>query len=769
MVWRCGARQGSYSRILTFGLIFTCIFYAILSSTNESRDVNRGTVVDDPPVASDLSERVRMLEAELESVTQRALAAAAEAQLRKDRSAGADGGGALGGEASAAAKPRKSGGKLRKATKGEARGVFRWGLVTTMPCLEALGETQRAAFASWAKLVPAPKVLVLSECLPVELKGKATLLTLFDKTFDGLPLFSGMMFATLKIAAAESLAVMAWVNADILLAPNVGESISASFHVHKCPWLLLGTRHDIPAAELYTAENTPRDLGQFIRSKGQPHITGGVDLFVWNQPHKPIVRAPFPPFIRSANIWDNWWVTEAAATRLVVDGGMHMTMGHIGHQRFDDKGVAVVQKKAPHKVAGIAADKQLLSPWTSSSFSDWHNYHNRAVLIGEKYQRGYTRGAGTPNVIAVQITADPILGLSFQIPPFDKPAIVGQRRVTLWKDKRMREFPTNPSKMKAKNLNFGMPHTFASLLSTVDASQPVLLTGTTVGFIPFVMSWICNLRRLGEFRNVMIAAFDDEAYDSLYHLGMPVFIASNSLGKTDSGGDGRYAYGNEVYKQVTKMKTAVVLSVLKEGHDVIWCDPDIVIYKPFIHQLLKSSFDFQLQNNNPTALKVTKKSKLMTNSGFYLVRSKPWVMEALSAVVQHAAKSTKSEQMSWNAILCKDQAFERDQCYFKGNTLQFLPREQYATGNQSDAVWKSVSVNRPPSNLVVWHNNWITGYDAKMKRLKAIQQLWWDEEWEHCSSDQERHFIDYFFRHKTPLPGITTSWGDWPTYTKKAK
>lgn len=758
---RFGSRNGSVGRILSLGLVFTFIFcfIAIPSSYDSDSTFSRGGGGDVAKTAA-LTERVQMLEAELESVTQKALAAAAASDNVRDAqsAAGRDADGGK-GEAVAAGIPRKRGGK-----QGD---LFKWGLITTMPCRDTLGATQRAAFASWEKLTPKPRVVVLSECLPAELKDKATLLKLFDETFDGQPLFSGMMFATLKFAAVESLAVVAWINADILLAQNVADSISASFHLHKVPWLLLGTRHNIPASELYDVRHTPEDLGLFIRSKGEPHTTGGVDLFVWNQPHKPIVRAPFPPFIRSANIWDNWWVTEAAATRLVVDGGMHMSMGHIEHQRFDDKGAAVVQKKASHKVAGIASEKQLLSPWTSSSFSDWHNYHNRAVLIGEKYQRGYTRGAGTPNVVAVQIVADPAVGLSFQIPPFDKPQIVGQRRVTLWKDKRMREFPTNPRLMKAKNKNFGMPHNLTTLLSTMDKSEPVLLTGATVGFIPFVMSWICNLRRLGEFRNVMIAAFDDAAYDSLYHLGMPVFIPSVSLGQLESGSTGRYAYGNEVYKQVTKMKTAVVLDVLQKGHDVIWCDPDIVVYKPFIQPLLKSEFDFQLQNNNPTSLKTTKKPLLMTNSGFYLARSKPWVIDALGAVVRHAAKSTKSEQMSWNAVLCKDQDYPKEQCYYKGNPLQFLPRQKYATGNEEDTIWKLVGKNTPPTDLVVWHNNWITGYDAKMKRLKAIKQLWWDEDWEHCSSDQERHFLDYFFRHKSPLPGITTSWGDWPPYIKK--
>ena len=76
--------------------------------------------------------------------------------------------------------------------------AFRWGLITTMPCQKVLGKSQRAAFASWKKLMPQPEVLLLSECIPAELESQVTLISSFDKTFDGQPLFSGMMFTFFK-------------------------------------------------------------------------------------------------------------------------------------------------------------------------------------------------------------------------------------------------------------------------------------------------------------------------------------------------------------------------------------------------------------------------------------------------------------------------------------------------------------------------------------------------------------------------------------------
>jgi hypothetical protein len=240
---------------------------------------------------------------------------------------------------------------------------------------------------------------------------------------------------------------------------------------------------------------------------------------------------------------------------------------------------------------------------------------------------------------------------------------------------------------------------------------------------------------------------------------MPVFIPSQSLGKAD-GGPGHYAYGNDVYKQVTKMKTAVVVDVLKHHRDVIWCDPDIVLYRPFVADLMAGEHDFQLQNNNPTSLET---NLLKTNSGFYYVRSTQWVIAALSAVVVHASKSAESEQMSWNAVLCAEQDASKDQCFYEGNVLQFLNRAKYATGNEADVAWEQVKGHTQPKTLIAWHNNWITGYDAKLERLAQIDQLWWDAEWGHCASSDERKMMNRYFKQQR-LTAVFTSWGDWPKY-----
>jgi len=325
-----------------------------------------------------------------------------------------------------------------------------WALVTTMDCTRT-GDAQRAAFDSWDRLTPRPHIYVLSQCMPAFMEDKATLVPVFDATFDGLPLFSGMLFRTTVIAAVQDMQAVAWVNADILLAQDVGRTVAHALRQQRMPWMIVGSRHNIPASRLYRRCDTPSDLALFIRREGTPHTGGGIDLFVWNMPHRPVVRAPLPPFIRTANIWDNWWATEAATTRLVVDAAGTMTIGHIEHRRYDTSGRHVM----PETIRG-----ERRSPWSSaqSMWKDWHNYHNRAVAL--RFQRGYTTGIGTPNLLPVHAIKNGG-GVQFQIvgAGTQRQTVAGQKMAIEYAG-NLHKFPPEPSKISTAQRTDGVSARF---------------------------------------------------------------------------------------------------------------------------------------------------------------------------------------------------------------------------------------------------------------------------------------------------------------------
>lgn len=119
-----------------------------------------------------------------------------------------------------------------------------------------------------------------------------------------------------------------------------------------------------------------------------------------------------------------------------------------------------------------------------------------------------------------------------------------------------------------------------------------------------VMNFVCNLRRLGIYDQLVIAAFDEDMYRYGFRMGLPVFYyeVGGAAKKVKSPFVGNPAnlhdkftsfqgndlagltardleYGSNGFKSVTKLKSQVVLQVLRAGYDAIWTDTDIMWFK----------------------------------------------------------------------------------------------------------------------------------------------------------------------------------------------
>jgi hypothetical protein len=93
----------------------------------------------------------------------------------------------------------------------------------------------------------------------------------------------------------------------------------------------------------------------------------------------------------------------------------------------------------------------------------------------------------------------------------------------------------------------------------------------------------------------------------LYLSGVPVFYFSSSEHNAQPSNERRRDdcdYGSEGFKGITKMKTKVVLHILKKGYNVFWSDADIVSFSDQTNILLnliaESSYTrFFVQSNEP--------------------------------------------------------------------------------------------------------------------------------------------------------------------------
>ncbi len=62
---------------------------------------------------------------------------------------------------------------------------------------------------------------------------------------------------------------------------------------------------------------------------------------------------------------------------------------------------------------------------------------------------------------------------------------------------------------------YGLPFTLQDLLPLVARNNHVIVTGVSYAYRDMLMNFICNLRRLGLYDSLVIAAFDEEMYRSV--------------------------------------------------------------------------------------------------------------------------------------------------------------------------------------------------------------------------------------------------------------
>jgi hypothetical protein len=218
---------------------------------------------------------------------------------------------------------------------------------------------------------------------------------------------------------------------------------------------------------------------------------------------------------------------------------------------------------------------------------------------------------------------------------------------------------------------------------------------------------------------------------------------------------------------MTKLKSKLVRDILVKGYDVTWTDTDIIWFKSPIEYLRNLKSDFVIQSNAPYPDEAASNGPLRINSGFYRVRSTPVTIAAMNEIVEHASKSSTSEQPSFYMILCGGEngvrIIGKDKCLYMSNKLlasqqNGRPKSQpnathfptiFAPRNVPDAaivipntghsmivefldrfLFPNGGVNNlwetdlsSPGEMFILHNNWIKSIRAKVVRL-IERNLW---------------------------------------------
>jgi hypothetical protein len=269
----------------------------------------------------------------------------------------------------------------------------------------------------------------------------------------------------------------------------------------------------------------------------------------------------------------------------------------------------------------------------------------------------------------------------------------------------------------------GLPHTLEQLLPKVAEDGVVVLTGVLGNYHPMLMSWVCRLRELG-IRNLVVAAFDEEAYRAAALAGLAVYLSELPDSRTAEGGG--CEYGSTCFRAATKAKSRAALEVLRKGYDVLYSDSDMLWFSDPRANLkalsTASNGALLVQSNEPNHTSPANGPRRI-NSGFYYAAATPATITALEAITEHALKSRLSEQPSFFDVLCGEQGefAEGDSACQQpgGMRTVFLDRDVYPNGKHRD-LWDAPDVQAAAVALgaSVLHNNWIVGEEKVARQRK---------------------------------------------------
>ncbi|RLM92028.1 beta-arabinofuranosyltransferase RAY1 [Panicum miliaceum] len=205
----------------------------------------------------------------------------------------------------------------------------------------------------------------------------------------------------------------------------------------------------------------------------------------------------------------------------------------------------------------------------------------------------------------------------------------------------------------------------------------------------------------------------------LHKVGLPVF--RDPLSPKNVSFDDCH-FGTKCFQQVTKVKSRIVLEILKLGYNVLLSDVDVYWFDnpmPFLYSLGPATFGAQSDEYNETG-PINLPRRL--NSGFYFARSDNATITAMQMIVKHASDSGLSEQPSFYDVMCGKNGTNRisdDKCLEPNTnlTVVFLNRDLFPNGAYK-GLWEKHDVQSTCKKLgcFIIHNNWINGRKKKLRR-----------------------------------------------------
>ncbi|KAF5746564.1 hypothetical protein HS088_TW06G00735 [Tripterygium wilfordii] len=407
-----------------------------------------------------------------------------------------------------------------------------------------------------------------------------------DFTFLGIPFFHSMVARS----RAFTTDISVFINPESILLPDF---ISTLNFVHKLDhdWLLLASARNVSHLPFYLDEDgvyLVRDDGKQMRTHELQEV---IDqnfrwnhcddrmLIAWNSGDLPLHSGVLPPFLYRKGIHNRWIINEAILSgyRFVFDASLTITSLYLDDQAF-------FSNQSFRGTSLLAAEKRNweyignfhLGTLYGSSFFHETNYTSLLKLSRCKTQYFFvdTATIGYSSIYRrPSSSSGRILHLSTNKETMNCLDGIGLMSGfdCSFKD-QFKQLPPLP-----------FPHSLDSLLQiTADRHKTIVLGIAGYSYRDMLMSWVCRLRHLS-IRNFLVCALDRETYKFSVMQGLPVFndhSAPSNISFNDCH------FGTDCFQRVTKVKSRIVLKILKLGYNVLLSDVDIYWFAnplPLLH------------------------------------------------------------------------------------------------------------------------------------------------------------------------------------------
>ncbi|KAD2803964.1 hypothetical protein E3N88_37341 [Mikania micrantha] len=597
------------------------------------------------------------------------------------------------------------------------------------PFIGLIGNRQSLAIRSWLGLSQDIRVILFSKDPSVfsfaDSFGPDSRVSVepnIDYTFLGTPFFHSMVAR----AQTSDSDISVLMDSETILFPDF---ISTLSYAHKLDhdWLLFALSRNIldfpfqldVHGQHWIGNNIQRikteKLQEFISHGRWEQCDDKKIIMAWNNGDIPLHNGVLPPFVYGKGFHTIWVINEALSSnfRFVFDASFTISSFFVNNRDFDLK----IEKGNWENVGNSH-----LRAFYGSLFFHEADYSNVIKIF--KCSMHYHFGNTAENIIYPLGSPK---GLSFNglevfrlsnhkklFGCFDKIKLPGRKEGCSKKNQLM---PFEP---------LVLPFSLELLLSMrADHNKTIVLAVAGYSYKDMLMSWACRLHNL-QVSNFVVCALDDEIYDFCVLQGLPVFrdrLAPSNISFDDCH------FGTGCFQRVTKVKSRVVLEILKLGYNVLMSDVDVYWFKNPLPLL--TTFGPTVFVAQSDEYKITGPINLprRLNSGFYYAHSDSTTITALNMVVKHASLSNLSEQPSFYDTLCGlngSYRLDDDTCQEPETnlTVHFLDRNLFPNGAYLD-LWDSSNVSSTCKNIgcFVLHNNWISGRQKKLER-QMTSGLW---------------------------------------------